>query len=105
MILSLKVLFLSVFIQLSNIEFRYTVEDNNIKKENLNSFEIEVISFENIDKINLDLYELIVKKEEYYFINNASGLVYKIQDNNLTRVDNSVDNRLLKDSYIFHRYS
>ena len=101
MILSIKVLFISVFIQLSNIEFRYTVEDNNIKKENLNSFEIEVISFENIDKINLDLYELIVKKEEYYFINNASGLVYKIQDNNLTRVDNSLDNRLLKDSYIF----
>ena len=27
---------------------------------------------------------VIVKKEEYYFINNASGLVYKIQDNNLT---------------------
>ena len=49
MILSLKVLFLSVFIQLSNIEFRYTVEDNNIK-ENLNSLQIEVISFENIDK-------------------------------------------------------
>ena len=101
MILSLKILFLSVFIQLSNDEYRYTVEDFNIKKENLNSLEIEVIPFQNIDKINLDLYELIVKNKEYYFINNASGLVYKVQDDNLRRVDNSLDNRLLKDSYIF----
>lgn len=101
MILSLKILFLSVFIQLSNDEYRYTVEDFNIKKENLNSLKIEVIPFQNIDKINLDLYELIVKNKEYYFINNASGLVYKVQDDNLRRVDNSLDNRLLKDSYIF----
>ena len=101
MILSLKILFLSVFIQLSNDEYRYTVEDYTIKKENLNSLEIEVIPFQNIDKINLDLYELIIKKEEYYFINNASGLVYKVQDNDLRRVDNSLDNRLLKDSYMF----
>ena len=101
MILSLKILFLSVFIQLSNDEYRYTVEDFNIKKENLNSLEIEVIPFQNIDKINLDLYELIVKKKEYFFINDASGLVYKVQDNDLRRVDNSLDNRLLKDSYIF----
>jgi len=101
MILSLKILFLSVFIQLSNDEYRYTVEDFNIKKENLNSLEIEVIPFQNIDKINLDLYELIVKNKEYFFINDASGLVYKVQDDNLRRVDNSLDNRLLKDSYIF----
>lgn len=101
MILSLKILFLSVFIQLSNDEYRYTVEDFNIKKENLNSLEIEVIPFQNIDKINLDLYELIVKNKEYFFINDASGLVYKVQDNDLRRVDNSLDNRLLKDSYIF----
>ena len=101
MILSLKILFLSVFIQLSNDEYRYTVEDYTIKKENLNSLEIEVIPFQNIDKINLDLYELIVKKKEYFFINDASGLVYKVQDNDLRRVDNSLDNRLLKDSYIF----
>lgn len=101
MILSLKIVFISVFIQLSNNEYRYTVEDYTIKKENLNSLEIEVIPFQNIDKINLDLYELIIKKEEYYFINNASGLVYKVQDNDLRRVDNSLDNRLLKDSYMF----
>ena len=101
MILSLKIAFISVFIQLSNNEYRYTVEDYTIKKENLNSLEIEVIPFQNIDKINLDLYELIIKKEEYYFINNASGLVYKVQDNDLRRVDNSLDNRLLKDSYMF----
>ena len=101
MILSLKILFLSVFIQLSNDEYRYTVEDFNIKKENLNSLEIEVIPFQNIDKINLDLYELIVKNKKYFFINDASGLVYKVQDNDLRRVDNSLDNRLLKDSYIF----
>ena len=101
MILSLKILFLSVFIQLSNDKYRYTVEDFNIKKENLNSLEIEVIPFQNIDKINLDLYELIVKNKEYFFINDASGLVYKVQDNDLRRVDNSLDNRLLKDSYIF----
>jgi hypothetical protein len=101
MILSLKILFLSVFIQLSNDEYRYTVEDFNIKKENLNSLEIEVIPFQNIDKINLDLYDLIVKNKEYFFINDASGLVYKVQDNDLRRVDNSLDNRLLKDSYIF----
>ena len=101
MILSLKILFLSVFIQLSNDEYRYTVEDYTIKKENLNSLEIEVIPFQNIDKINLDLYELIVKKKEYFFINDASGLVYKVQDNDLRRVDNSLDNRLLKDSYMF----
>ena len=66
MILSLKILFISVFIQLSNNEYRYTVEDYNIKKENLNSLEIEAIPFQNIDKINLDLYELIVKKKEYF---------------------------------------
>ena len=101
MILSLKILFITVLIQLSNNEYRYTVDDYSIKKENLNSLEIEVIPFQNIDKINLDLYELIIKKEEYYFINNASGLVYKVQDNDLRRVDNSLDNRLLKDSYIF----
>ena len=101
MILSLKILFISVFIQLSNNEYRYTVEDYNIKKENLNSLEIEIIPFQNIDKINLDIYELIVKNKEYYFVNNVSGLVYKIQDDNLRRVDNSLDNRLLKDSYIF----
>ena len=101
MILSLKIVFISVFIQLSNNEYRYTVEDYTIKKENLNSLEIEVIPFQNIDKINLDLYELIVKKKEYFFINDASGLVYKVQDNDLRRVDNSLDNRLLKDSYIF----
>jgi len=101
MILYLRVIFLSVFIQLSNIEFRYTFDDNNIKKENLNSLEIELIPFQNIDEINLDLYELIVKNKEYYFINNASGLVYKVQDNDLRRVDKSIDNRLLKDSYIF----
>jgi hypothetical protein len=101
MILSIKILFISVFIQLSNNEYRYTVEDYNIKKENLNSLEIEAIPFQNIDKINLDLYELIVKNKEYYFVNNASGLVYKILDDNLRRVDNSLDNRLLKDSYIF----
>jgi len=102
MILSLKILFITVFIQLSNIEFRYTVEENNIKKENLNSLETELIPFQNIDGINLDSYELVVKNKEYYFINNASGLVYKVQDDDLTRVDNSIDNRLLKDSYIFH---
>ena len=101
MILSLKIVFISVFIQLSNNEYRYTVEDYTIKKENLNSLEIEVIPFQNIDKINLDLYELIVKKKEYFFINDASGLVYKVQDNDLRRVDNSLDNRLLKDSYMF----
>tara|TARA_B100001063_G_scaffold103570_1_gene96636 strand:- start:2490 stop:3809 length:1320 start_codon:yes stop_codon:yes gene_type:complete len=101
MILSHKILFISVFIQLSNNEYKYTVEDYNIKKENLISLELEVIPFQNIDKINLDLYELIVKNKEYYFVNNASGLVYKVQDDNLRRVDNSLDNRLLKDSYIF----
>ena len=101
MILSLKIFIITVFIQLSNNEYRYTVEDYTIKKENLISSEIEVIPFQNIDKINLNLYELIVKNKEYYFINNASGLVYKVQDNDLRRVDNSLDNRLLKDSYIF----
>tara|TARA_B100001057_G_scaffold500447_1_gene615557 strand:- start:40 stop:1359 length:1320 start_codon:yes stop_codon:yes gene_type:complete len=101
MILSHKIIFISVFIQLSNNEYKYTVEDYNIKKENLISLELEVIPFQNIDKINLDLYELIVKNKEYYFVNNASGLVYKVQDDNLRRVDNSLDNRLLKDSYIF----
>ena len=101
MILSLRIIFLSVFIQLSNSEFRYTLDDNNIKKENFNSSEIEVIPFQNIDNINLDLYELIVKNKEYYFLNNASGLVYKIEKGILNRIDNSLDNRLLKDSYIF----
>ena len=101
MILSLRIIFLSVFIQLSNSEFRYTLDDNNIIKENFNSSEIEVIPFQNIDNINLDLYELIVKNKEYYFLNNASGLVYKIEKGILNRIDNSLDNRLLKDSYIF----
>lgn len=101
MILSLRIIFLSVFIQLSNSEFRYTLDDNNIIKENFNSSEIEVIPFQNIDNINLDLYELIVKNKEYYFLNNASGLVYKIEKGILNRIDNSLDNRLLKDSNIF----
>jgi hypothetical protein len=45
MILSLKIFIITVFIQLSNNEYRYTVEDYTIKKENLISSEIEVIPF------------------------------------------------------------
>ena len=101
MILSLKIFIITVFIQLSNNEYRYTVEDYTIKKENLISSEIEVIPFQNIDKINLNSYELLVKNEEYFFINKASGIVYKIQDSSLNRIDNSLDNKLLIDSYIF----
>ncbi|MBT4324186.1 MAG: hypothetical protein HOD59_00505 [Cryomorphaceae bacterium] len=101
MILSLKIFIITVFIQLSNNEYRYTVEDYTIKKENLISSEIEVIPFQNIDEINLNSYELLVKNEEYFFINKASGIVYKIQDSSLNRIDNSLDNKLLIDSYIF----
>ena len=64
MILSLKIFIITVFIQLSNNEYRYTVEDYTIKKENLISSEIEVIPFQNIDKINLNLYELIARKQQ-----------------------------------------
>ena len=101
MILYLKSLSFLLLLQLSNVEFRYTVEDYNVIKENLNTSEIEVISFKNTDDINLDSYKLIVKNDEYFFINKASGLVYKNQDNTLKRIDNSLDNRLLIDSYIF----
>ena len=101
MILSLKILFISVFIQLSNNEYRYTVEDYNVIKENLNTSETEVTYLNATDDINLDSYKLIVKNDEYFFINKASGLVYKNQDNTLERIDNSLDNRLLIDSYIF----
>ena len=101
MILYLKSLSILLLIQLSNFEFGYTLEDYKIIKENLNTSEIEIISFKNIDNINLNSYELLVKNEEYFFINKASGLVYKIQDSSLNRIDNSLDNRLLIDSYIF----
>jgi hypothetical protein len=101
MILYLKSLSILLLLQLSNFEFRYTLEDYQIIKENLNTSEIEIISFKNIDNINLNSYELLVKNKEYFFINKASGLVYKIQDSSLNRIDNSLDNRLLIDSYIF----
>lgn len=101
MILSVKVLLITVLIQLSNNEYRYTLKDDNILKENLSSLDIEVVKFQNNDNIDLDMYELVVKNKEYYFINILSGLVYKIKNNILDRIDNSQDNRLLKDSYIF----
>jgi hypothetical protein len=101
MILYLKSLSILLLLQLSNVEFRYTIEDYNVIKEDLNTSEIEVISFKNTDDINLDSYKLIVKNDEYFFINKASGLVYKNQDNTLKRIDNSIDNKLLIDSYIF----
>ena len=86
MILSLKILFISVFIQLSNNEYRYTVEDYNVIKENLNTSETEVTYLNATDDINLDSYKLIVKNDEYFFINKASGLVYKNQDNTLNKM-------------------
>jgi hypothetical protein len=51
--------------------------------------------------INLNDYELMVKKSGIFFISNNSGIVYKIKDDSLTRIDKSLDNRLLADSYIF----
>jgi hypothetical protein len=101
MILYLKSLSILLLLQLSNFEFRYTLEDYKVIKENLNTSETEVISLKRTDDINLDSYKLIVKNDEYFFINKASGLVYKNQDNTLKRIDNSLDNRLLIDSYIF----
>ena len=101
MILYLKSILILLLLQISNIEFRYTVEDYNIIKENLITSETEVISLKKTDDINLDSYKLIVKNDEYFFVNKASGLVYKNQNNTLKRIDNSLDNRLLIDSYIF----
>ena len=68
MILYLKSLSILLLLQLSNYEFRYTLEDYKIIKENLNTSETEVISLKRTDDINLDSYKLIVKNDEYFFI-------------------------------------
>ena len=82
-------------------EHVYYIDDLQLIKRNINSEKIEVIDFDNPDLINLDNYELMVKESGLFFISKESGLVYKIENSSLKRVDKSLDNRLLSDSYIF----
>ena len=72
MILYLKSLSILLLLQLSNVEFRYTIEDYNVIKEDLNTSEIEVISFKNTDDINLD--SLIHNKTFIEDVMNTSSI-------------------------------
>ena len=101
MILLFQTLLL-IFISFQDLnEYIYYIDDSQLIKRNIISEEIEVIDFNNPDMINLNDYELMVKKSGIFFISNNSGIVYKIKDDSLTRIDKSLDNRLLADSYIF----
>ena len=93
---------LVIFISFQDLnEYIYYIDDSQLIKRDIISEEIEVIDFNNPDMINLNDYELMVKESGIFFISNDSGIVYKIKDDFLTRIDKSLDNRLLADSYIF----
>jgi len=101
MILFFHTIILSL-ISCQNInEYVYYIENSQIIKTNINSGNVEIIEFDNPDIISLDKYEMIVKESGYFLINDASGIVYKMENNSLTRIDKSLDNRLMKDSYVF----
>ena len=97
MILFLQTILLTL-ISFQNLnEYVYYIDDLQLIKRNINSEKIEVIDFDNPDLINLDNYELMVKESGLFFISKAGGLVYKIENSSLKRVDKSLDNRLLSD--------
>ena len=101
MILFLQTILLTL-ISFQNLnEHVYYIDDLQLIKRNINSEKIEVIDFDNPDLINLDNYELMVKESGLFFISRVGGIVYKIENSSLERIDKSLDNRLLSDSYIF----
>ena len=92
MILFFHTIILSL-ISCQNInEYVYYIENSQIIKTNINSGNVEIIEFDNPDIISLDKYEMIVKESGYFLINDASGIVYKMENNSLTRIDKSLDN-------------
>ena len=92
MILLFQTLLL-IFISFQDLnEYIYYIDDSQLIKRDIISEEIEVIDFNNPDMINLNDYELMVKESGIFFISNDSGIVYKIKDDFLTRIDKSLDN-------------
>ena len=101
MILIFQTLLLSLISYQNINDYVYYLDDSQLIKRNIYSEIIEVIDFDNPDVIDLNKYQLIVKQNGFFFINDESGLVYKMINNSLSRIDKSLDNRLLADSYIF----
>ena len=80
MILLFQTLLL-IFISFQDLnEYIYYIDDSQLIKRNIISEEIEVIDFNNPDMINLNDYELMVKKSGIFFISNNSGIVNKIKN-------------------------
>ena len=101
MILFFQTVLLSLISYQNINDYVFYLDDSQLIKRNIYSEIIEVIDFDNPDLIDLNKYQLIVKQNGFFFINDESGLVYKMINNSLSRIDKSLDNRLLADSYIF----
>ena len=76
---------------------KWYLKEDVIAVNGKTSEKIEVIDFDNPDLINLDNYELMVKESGLFFISRVGGIVYKIENSSLERIDKSLDNRLLSD--------
>ena len=94
MILFFHTIILSLISYQNINEYVYYIENSQIIKTNINSGNVEIIEFDNPDIISLDKYEMIVKESGYFLINDASGIVYKMENNSLTRIDKSLDKSL-----------
>ncbi len=101
MILFFQTVFISLISFLNPHEHVYYIDNSQLIRRNINTENIEVLDFKNPDMISLDNYELMVKNSDIFFISRNSVIVYKLENNSLTRIDKSLDNRLLGDSYIF----